>query len=68
MEKFIYESRPYLYGALSFYALILSHNSALMVACGIALAVCCVWVLNRRTAHRAQEAIIARKMKYAKKR
>ena len=68
MEKFFYEGKPYFYGALSFYALVLSRNSALMIACGLALAACCALVLHRRSEYRTQAAIIQRKMQALKKR
>lgn len=67
MEKFIYEARPYIYGAISFYALFLSHNSGLMIASGIALGICCLWILNRRASYREQAAIIAKKMSHKKR-
>jgi hypothetical protein len=68
MEKLMYESRPYLYGALAFYAIVLSHNSLLMVASGLALASCCYLVSIRRYQHRTQAAIIERKLQnYLKK-
>lgn len=68
MEKLFYESRPYIYGGISFYALFLSHNSYLMIGSGIALAICCLTIVNRRYDYRTQMAIIEKKMKNAKKR
>lgn len=67
MEKLIYEGRPYAYGALSFYALVMSHNSALMIACGLALGACCALIFNRRSSYRVQAAIINRKMQQVKR-
>lgn len=68
MEKLMYEARPYVYGALSFYALFLSHNSTLMIVSGLALACCCAKVASLRIGHRAQVAIINRKINAQKKR
>ncbi|MBC7464596.1 MAG: hypothetical protein H7256_01265 [Bdellovibrio sp.] len=67
MEKLIYEARPYFYGALSFYALVMSHNSPLMIACGLALGVCCALIISRRSGYRAQAAIISRRMQQIKR-
>lgn len=42
MEQFFYENRPTIYGLISFYALFISRNSALMVVSGLVLLGCAI--------------------------
>jgi hypothetical protein len=44
MEQFFYENRPAIYGLISFYALFISRNSALMIVSGLILLGCALRV------------------------
>ncbi len=52
MEEKIYEARPYIYLGLSFYAIVVSHSSALMVFSGALLFMTGAWVVKMRSEYR----------------
>lgn len=52
MEEKLYEAKPYIYLALSFYALVISHSSLLMIVSGGLLFGTGIWVFRMRQQYR----------------
>ena len=52
LEEKLYEARPFVYFVLSFYALVLSRSSSLMVVSGAILLLAGGWVLKMRNDYR----------------
>lgn len=53
-SKLLYEARPYFYGAISFYALVLSKPNTLMIVSGVMMGLCCLIVSSMRYQYRKE--------------
>ena len=60
MEKLVYEYRPQIYFLLSFYSVVVSHSSWIMVLSGLILAMCGYIIVQLRSNYRRRKAALQR--------
>ncbi len=51
-KRFLYEARPYIYGVIGFYALVISRQGTVMIISGVLMSLCCLFISSMRYQYR----------------